>query len=80
MKKSIDQATTAVMLWFAAFSAGLVVGAEHSPAVGLLIMAAATLVLAVKLAASGREESQQRQLYKLRQSDARQIEEAMKHD
>lgn len=78
--KNEDQATTAVLLWFAAFSAGLVVGAERSPTVGLLIMAAATLVLAVKLAASGREESQQRQLQRLRQNDARQIEEAMRHD
>jgi len=37
-------------------------------------------VIAVALAASGREESQQRQLQKLRQNDARQIEEAMNHD
>ena len=74
--RDIKEATIAISLWFAGFSAGMVIASEIDRAFGLLLMAASTIILAVVLLEEYRIERKQDRINKLVENDSRQLKEA----
>lgn len=74
------KATVITILWTIAFNAGLLVTAGGNKAIGLLLMIAATLIVAVYLHEEGRLEAEKARRRRYEQDCARRTREAMSRD